>query len=391
MERLSRPARETDVLPPKFPKRVALLTSAVLPYRIGLFEALNARISHFKVFVSEPLATELSLPGDWQVDIAVQHTLGINALWRHPHGFREPMRVLVPYDTIWQLSRYAPDIVVSGEMGLRTVQSLAYRRLHPNTRLILWGTVSEENELGRDRWRRALRRWMLPKVDAVITNGKSGARYVSRFGVAEDRICQVQQTTDLALFNQSSLDRSSEQARRLLYVGQLIHRKGVIPFLAILRRWAEAHPDQEVEFWLAGEGQLKEWVESTPRPRNLKLQLLGQIPYSKLSAAYSQAGIFVFPTLADEWAFVVNEALAAGLPVLGSVYSQAVDELVAESVNGWRFRPDHPDEMAAALERALATSPSVLSRMRGDARRLVAPLTPTHMADRMIESICRVA
>src|SRR5690349_13526725 len=174
---VSRSAGETDVSPPKFPKRVALLTSAVLPYRIGLFAALNARISHFKVFVSEPLATQLSLPDDWQVDVAVQRTLGINAIWRHPRGFREPMRVLVPYDTMWQLSRYAPDIVVSGEMGLRTLQSLAYRRLHPSTRLILWGTVSEENELGRDRWRRALRRWMLPRVDGVITNGKSGARY----------------------------------------------------------------------------------------------------------------------------------------------------------------------------------------------------------------------
>ena len=53
-----------------------------------------------------------------------------------------------------------------------------------------------------------------------------------------------------------------------------------------------------------------------------------------------KVGVLVFPTLADEWGLVVNEALAAGVPVLGSLYSQAVEELVRDGENGWTFRPD---------------------------------------------------
>ena len=44
------------------------------------------------------------------------------------------------------------------------------------------------------------------------------------------------------------------------------------------------------------------------------------------------SGIFVLPTLADEWGLVVNEAMASGLPVLGSVYSQAAHELCGDGI-----------------------------------------------------------
>jgi glycosyltransferase involved in cell wall biosynthesis len=40
------------------------------------------------------------------------------------------------------------------------------------------------------------------------------------------------------------------------------------------------------------------------------------------------ADIFVLPTPADEWRVVVKEAPAAGLPVLGSRHSQAVEEFL---------------------------------------------------------------
>ena len=57
-----------------------------------------------------------------------------------------------------------------------------------------------------------------------------------------------------------------------------------------------------------------------------------------MAEVYAKASLFAFPTLADEWGVVVNEAMAAGLPVLGSIYSQAVEELVEDGVSGWVFR-----------------------------------------------------
>ena len=122
-------------------------------------------------------------------------------------------------------------------------------------------------------------------------------------------------------------------------------------------------------------------------PENLKLRLLGEHPFAALVECYAQAGILVFPTLSDEWGLVMNEALAAGLPVLGSVYSQAVDELCVEGETGWRFRPDQPDEMEAAIDRALNTPHETLEQMRRIGRQRVEKLTPGYGAETFLAVI----
>jgi hypothetical protein len=371
------------------PKRVALLTTEIPPYRHALFSALAARIQDFRVFVSSPREVHRPPPG-WSVDVTFQQTLLLNHVWRHPTGFREPAPVAVPYDTLWQLRRFRPDVVISGEMGPRTVQALAYRRLRPASRLVMWATASEENEQGRGRWREILRRWLVPRVDAVIVNGQNGAGYVRRCGARKERIIPIPQTTHVQQFAAASLDRSPAQAKRLLYVGQLIERKGLLPFLETLSRWATMHPRQHVEFWLAGAGELRPRIEAHVAPLNLDIRCVGQTGYANLPATYAQAGIFAFPSLADEWALVVNEALASGLPVLGSVYSQAVDELTIDGITGWHFRPDHPAEMLESLNRALTTSEDQLHRMRVAGRQRALQLTPEYVADRIVDVVCHV-
>ncbi len=371
-------------------KRVALLTTEIQPYRHALFGELRTRFCDFRVFVSRPKKLHRPLP-DWSIDVTYQHTLLLRSVWHHPTGFRESAPVAIPYDTLWVLHRFRPDVVISGEMGLRTIQALAYRRLQPTTRLVLWATASEENERGRGRWREALRRWLVPRVDAVIVNGQNGAGYVRRCGARQERIVPIPQTTHVQEFARANLNRTPPQARRLLYVGQLIERKGIMPFLDTLRTWSRLHPDRDVEFWLAGAGELRPSIERQVFPPNVALRCLGNIDYADLPDTYAQAGIFAFPTLADEWALVVNEALASGLPVLGSVYSQAVEELTVDGVTGWHYRPDHPSEMLQALDRALTTSDADLLRMRAAGRERALRMTPEYVADRIVDVVRNVS
>ena len=135
-------------------------------------------------------------------------------------------------------------------------------------------------------------------------------------------------------------------------------------FLDVFARFAEANPDRHLELWIVGDGPERSALEARPMPANAVLRFCGNLSYAELPATYQRAGILVFPTLADEWGVVVNEALAAGVPVLGSLYSQAVEELVEEGRTGWIFRPDHEGEARAALERALATPADRLEEMR---------------------------
>ncbi len=321
------------------------------------------------------------------LDVVVQKCVTRARTWRHPKGFAETVYTHFPYDTAQQLLRYRPDVVISGEFGFRTISAALYRLMNPRTRLIVWGTLSECTEQDRGRTRETLRRALLRVADAVVVNGHSGARYLEAFGVNPASIFLVFTTTDVEAFARVPAHREGEAAHRMLYSGRLVERKCVLPFLRVLARWLEAHPGRMVEFVIAGDGPEKGPIEQEAFPAGLRLKFLGDLTYDQLPAVYGEAGVLVFPTMADEWGLVVNEALAAGVPVLGSAYAQAVEELVEEGRTGWIFRPDQEGEVYAALDRFFAATESELNEMRLLARAKVIDLTPDAVVGPLVDAI----
>lgn len=369
--------------------RLALLTNFIPPYRVPLFRELQARLGEFQVLISTPMERDRPWHPEWAgLAVTVQQTVTITRRHAHPHGFAERTPLHIPYDTLWRLRSMSPDVVIAGELGFRTVQALAYCRwLASRTKLIVWATLSEVTELARGEIRRLLRGYVISRADALLVNGASGQRYVRSFGVSTRRIFTAPYTTEMKPFQAVSLERAPECRRRLLYCGQLIERKGLHPFVTTLSEWAERHSDRRVELWFLGDGPLGPALEHLSRPPNMVLRFLGNVPYNQLAIWYKQVGVLAFPTLADEWGLVVNEALAAGVPVLGSLYSQAVEELVRDGENGWTFRPDRAEELSSALDQALSLPDLEFEAMRARARRSVEHLTPAFAAGRILDAV----
>jgi len=369
----------------KLAVNVILFTNFIPPYRVPLFKALEKRLGRLSIFIFTPMEPNRSWPVQWErLEVKVQRSFTFRSIWRHESGFREPFSVYVPYDTFWLLWRRRPKLVIFGDFGARGLQATVYRLLNPDSRLIMWAMLSEHTERGRGRVREMLRRWIFQRVDAAIVKGESGARYVRRFGVREESIFLAPDTIDVASFATERTVDTPGTNHRLLYVGQLIERKGLQPVLSTLSEWAERNPDHTLELWFAGEGPLRQVLESSSLPPNLSLRFLGPVPYVELPQVYADATMLVFPTLADEWGLVVNEAMACGLPVLGSIYSQAVEELVEDGTNGWVFRPDSREATFNALDRALRTPPEVLQSMGESARDEVSKLAPDVVAQRVV-------
>lgn len=370
--------------------RVALLTNFVPPYRVPLFRSLGARVEALRILVSTPMEPTRAWAVDWSdMDVVAQRTLTLHVRHRHP-GFTEAVALHLPYDTLAQLRRFRPDVVVTAELGARTLLALTYARALGRCPIVVWATLSERMERGRGAGRRALRRALLRRVDGAFVNGESGARYLRTLGARADTIFRLPQPIDVEAFARAGAARPETAARWLLLVGQLTERKGIAPLVEALRRRATVRPDEQLEVRVVGDGPLRHLLQSPDFPPNLRLDLRGSMPYERLPEEYAQAGILVFPTRADEWGLVVNEALAAGVPVLGSVHAQAVQELVGDGVEGWLFDPESPADFDRALARALETPPARLEEMRRAARARVAALTPEATADRMVAAFRQV-
>jgi glycosyltransferase involved in cell wall biosynthesis len=361
----------------KMDSRVCLLTNFIPPYYVSVLRHLCAELNDFRIFLSTPMETNRNWSPVWkELPVNVQNSLTVSCLWRPENRFSETISRHIPYDTLGILLRDRPDVVISAQLGFRSLQSAFYRRLCRQSRLIIWTALSEETERGLDSARIFLRKRLLRCADAVLANGESAKRYLSALGVPREKMFLLPYCAEIAPFLELPLEREPAITRRLLYVGQLVSRKGLGPFLSVLSEWMRKRPDTQGEFWIAGDGPLRGELEKFPAPPQLRLHFLGSVPYEKLPELYAQAGMLVLPTLADEWGVVVNEALAAGLPVLGSVYSQAVQELIEHGVQGWTFRPDFPDETHAAIDQAMSVPDDLLLRMRRAGRKRARAIAP---------------
>ncbi len=368
--------------------RVALLMNFIAPYRVPLLEALRDRVGQLRLMISTPMERDREWVPEWgTLEVVVQRNLTLRRPDKHPIGFTRQLEIHVPYDTLWQLATFAPDAVISGELGARSLQAALYKLVRPRMPFLIWATLSEHSEEGWGRARTWLRRFILGRADGVLVNGESGARYIARFGVPDSRIFRLNQPVDVAVFAGRQRTRPETAVSRLLYSGLLVARKGLVPFAEALTAWATSHPNRNIEMWWVGGGELAETLAAMPLPPNLTYRFFGHVSYAELPAFYAQVDLFTFPSLLDEWGLVVNEAMAAGLPVLGSIYSQAVEELVTDGTTGWIFDPKSSSSMNSAIDRALQTPPGEMPAMRIAARERIMGLTPESAADRMANAI----
>lgn len=368
--------------------RVVFLTNFIPPYRLPVLRSLGSHLGALTTFVSTEMEANRSWAPDWQgLHVDIQRSLSFRKMQRHPDGFEQDTYVHIPYDTLPKLAKFSPDVVISGEMGARTVQAVLYRLATPKSRLIIYADLSEHTELGCSRARTYLRRWMLRYADAVLVNGESGKRYVRSLGVPDRKIFCVPYATDTSVYGSKCPEKDKTNVTKLLHVGQLIERKGIVKFIHTLTNWCEKHPNRLLELILVGDGPLRASIEALNSPLNLRIKLVPHAPYSEMPRIYSQADLLVLPSLADSWGLVINEAMAAGLPVLGSVKSQAVEELVNEGENGWVFNPDNLSETFLALDRALSAPKETLARMRENARETAFSVTPKLAVERMVGAI----
>jgi len=107
----------------------------------------------------------------------------------------------------------------------------------------------------------------------------------------------------------------SDSPFRVLYVGQLIRRKGVDRLLDALSR---VGPGKSWVLDVYGNGAQKNWLMERSRKLNIAeyVNWFEPVPSSSLRSIYQNADLLVLPSRWDGWGMTVNEAMRAGCPVL---------------------------------------------------------------------------
>jgi len=111
---------------------------------------------------------------------------------------------------------------------------------------------------------------------------------------------------------------------RILFLGQVILRKGIMPLLEAL----EILKNEPIELWIVG----SLGINIPESIRQLKqIHWISAVSRSATQDYYQKADVFIFPTLSDGFGLTQLEAQAWKLPVIAS---KNCGEVVQDSING---------------------------------------------------------
>ena len=370
---------------------VVILNNYLRRHHVVAYKEIARRVRKLTVLLSVDMEPDRQWEAQWDgLDVIVQKSKMFTAKWRHSSGFSEDNFIHFPVDTRKQLKAHTPDVILSYEMGMRTLLCSFYRMFRRDCRLVMVGNMSEHIEKERGIFRKLLRRAILRGVDFFSYNGPSCKRYLKSLGVKEEKLFHFPYCIDPEAVSSAPKTFDASSVRTLLYCGAMSSRKGILQFAKTGRAWCEKNADDNVRLNIAGAGELRDEIAELSSEK-FTINFLGNCNQAELRQAYQDADVCVFPTLADEWGLVPIEAMASGLPVLGSIHAQSVEACVVEGENGWVFNPDSDQEMEAAFERCMKTSPEKLAVMSIAAKDAVVHVSPAFSANEACRMISMIA
>ena len=142
--------------------------------------------------------------------------------------------------------------------------------------------------------------------------------------------------------------------RRLLFVGNLIPRKGLHLLIGALTnlREHEWHLDVVGSRTLDAGYVRKIELQLAKLNLNSRVTLHGSLNGKTLASFYRSSHVFVMPSLYEGFGIVYLEAMAFGLPVIACTYG-AVDEIVQNESTGLLIETRDKDKLATSLRRLI--------------------------------------
>jgi len=351
------------------------------PYSVDLFAAIEAdgriapRVLYMEMAAPDTYWGQVPLPASSVV---------LPGGWKNIGGGRVHWNSGV----IRALRESRPDLVVVSGYNSLTCQR-AMRWLH-RRRLpwVFWGEVPGMRTLGglRGALRTVAQRPALRWPDAIAAIGIKAVEEYRRLAGPRMEIVNIPYHTDLKPFLDAPRMNSSNLVR-VLYCGQLIERKGLRTLLDAFLSVADEFPQSELI--LVGEGPLRESLAAqVPSRLQQRVVFAGFQPVDELPRFFSQADVFVLPSLHDGWGVVVNQALAAGLAVICSNAVGAAADLVSEQ-NGCVVPPADMSALATALRRLIADRELRIA-FGAHSRAVAQEFLPSRGADRWVDLAERI-
>lgn len=256
-------------------------------------------------------------------------------------------------------------------------------------------TDTKADDAVRIGWREQIKKQIIAQYDVALVAGTPQRDYLITLGFPPEFIFEGYAAVDNAYF------RENAEAARHAPVEAFRHLPGLkaptpyfltcsrlLPFKNLARLIQAYHQYRQKtstpwRLLIVGDGPERASLERQVAQKGTEgVVFCGFRQADELPAYYGRAGAFVLPTLKDTWGLVVNEAMAAGLPVLVSGKAGCAQDLVREGETGFTFDPHDVAAMQGLLDR-ISSNEREREAMGRRAQDHIEAYTPQRFAEQL--------
>jgi glycosyltransferase involved in cell wall biosynthesis len=305
--------------------RIAIVANKVTPYRSPVFENLSRMpdVALQVIFCSER-------EPDRRWDLPPLH---FDHIFLRERFARVKQRYIHHNpDVLPALKRFSPDVVVTTGFNPTQLYSFGYACMKRVAHVPFTdGTYISEQTLSGVH--KAVRRFVYARSAAFVSASLGGQRLYESYGIQGQRCFRSCLAVNNGAF--SPHPQRIEKRFDFIFSGRIEAVKNPLFALNVGHETAK-RLRRKVSILFVGDGSERRHLQTAASTKfNLvEPEFHGFATQKELPSLYRSARLLLFPTLWDPWGVVVNEACAAGLPVMASHHAGVAGELVRNGENG---------------------------------------------------------
>ena len=306
---------------------------------------------------------------------------------------------------LWQelgrcLEAIDPDCVCVSGWGMTIGRMMELWALRSRVPTVIF-SESTEYDFERSFLKEGIKKQLVRAASSALVGGQAHREYMQQLGMDTNCIFLGHNVVDSSHFSAPAVKRPDSlpdwfELNPYFLVCTRFGQKKNIPSLvrayALYYGRSREEGDQAFDLVIAGDGELRGEIEATVAASGVadKVKLLGAVDYSTLPWLYQNAQAFVHASTTEQWGLVVNEAMAAGVPVLISRRCGCAPDLVINDENGFQFDPFSEPDMAQVLWKFHCLPEKKRVSMGECSRKIIAQWGPARFAEGLSGAVNQV-
>lgn len=298
-------------------------------------------------------------------------------------------------------NRFSPDVLAVPGWSARA-SLLAINWAQKAKIPVIMMSETSRHDSPRIVYKEWIKRRVIEACSGAIVGGAPHWSYLHELGMPNNRIVDGYDTVDNEHFSVGAAEARREGSRLrsreglpdqfFLASSRFIPRKNLIHLIAAYDQYLKLVSSSERRaLVIVGYGDQEPAMQLEIKRRHLTphIHIAGFQPYTRLPRFYGLADAFIHPAITEPWGLVVNEAMAAGLPVVVSNTCGCAPDLVVDGVTGFQIDPQDGDQLATVLAQ-LSRDSDLRTKLSLNARARIAEWSPKRFG-RNLARVARLA